>query len=198
VECGNRLTTVGLSKLQVQAAWIKLTDKGPSIGLPTPGADAYQFLTYLGTVVRKAKSEYPNLQIALVSSRTYGGYTTAMISPEPYAYEGGISVKWLIQAQVTQARGGPTDPLAGSLDYRVRIAPVLVWGPYLWADGMTPRSDGLFWTREDFESDGTHPTMSGEYKVGSLLLAHVKVAPYLRCWMVGGESCLTLQTRVSH
>ena len=41
-------------------------------------------------------------------------------------------------------------------------APLLLWGPYLWGAGTTPRkSDGLVWLREDLSNDGTHPSDSG-------------------------------------
>ena len=56
------------------------------------------------------------------------------------------------------------DPTEGSV-----VAPWLLWGPYLWADGTTPRSDGLRWNREDLETDGVHPAESGEAKVAALL-----------------------------
>ncbi len=185
----NRLATVGLSEKQVQVVWLKMAQPDPTVSLPATGADAYTLLMRLGTIVRTAKTRYPNLQLVFVSSRVYGGYATTPTNPEPYAHEEGFSFKWLIQAQITQMRGGPTDPLAGSLDYRAGIAPVLIWGPYLWANGMMARSDGLFWAPSDFEPDGTHPGPTGEYKVGLLLLDYFKTAPAARCWFVAGQRC---------
>ena len=92
-----------------------------------------------------------------ITSRIYAGYATVPLNPEPYAYEYGFSVKWAIQAQVDQMRGGAPDSIAGNLDYKKGVAPWLAWGPYLWADGTTPRSDGLTWDRSEFQPDGTHP-----------------------------------------
>ncbi len=52
-------------------------------------------------------------------------------------------------------------------------SPWLSWGAYLWADGTTPRSDGLVWLcPEDFGADGVHPSMTGREKVAQLLLDH--------------------------
>ena len=49
--------------------------------------------------------------------------------------------------------------------------PVVLWGPYLWADGTAGRKiDDLKWTREDFANDGTHPSESGREKVAKELL----------------------------
>ena len=42
---------------------------------------------------------------------------------------------------------------------------VLLWGPYLRANGSTPRSDGLVWNREDFAIDGIHPSETAAVKV---------------------------------
>jgi hypothetical protein len=61
---------------------------------------------------------------------------------------------------------------------------VLLWGPYLWADGMTPRkSDGLVWKEEDLrENDRTHPSESGRKKVAELLLKFCHTDPTARAW----------------
>ena len=89
------------------------------------------------------------------SRRVDAGYASTMLNPEPYAYESGFVVKRIIQRQI-----------AGQLP----IQPWLAWGPYLWADGLVPRSDGLTWQCSDFNSDGTHPSASGRRKVAERLL----------------------------
>jgi len=62
----------------------------------------------------------------------------------------------------------------------------LLWGPYLWADGLNPRkSDGLVWKREDFARDGTHPSQSGREKVAQMLLDFLKTSPFAKPWFVG-------------
>jgi hypothetical protein len=185
-----RLAPLGLSENQVQIAWVKLADPRPTVSLPADSADAYTFLTNLGLTVRALKVRYPNLQLVFISSRTYGGYINAGWSPEPYAYEEGFSVKWAIESQINEMRGQPANPRAGSLSNARKLAPVMLWGPYLWADGATPRSDGLVWQRTDFEDDGQHPSQLGESKVGLMLLDFFKTSLYTRCWFLANQYCL--------
>ncbi|HEV8304996.1 MAG TPA: hypothetical protein VGQ25_08555 [Gemmatimonadales bacterium] len=187
----NRLTPLGLTERQVQVAWVKQADAGPRDSLVSSQADAYQLEMRLGNIVRALKARYPHLQLVFLSSRIYAGYATTTLNPEPYAYESGFAVKWLVQAQIDQmANGGTvTDLRAGDLNYD-GSAPWIGWGPYLWADGATPRQgDGLTWERGDFVQDGTHPSQSGQQKVGTMLLAFFKGSPFTKCWFVTGGSC---------
>lgn len=182
-----RLASQGLSERQVQVVWLKVANPQPRVSLPAAGADAYTLVRQMGDIVRALKTRYPNLQQVFVSSRIYAGYATTDLNPEPYAYESGFSVKWLIEAQIRQMSGAGVDPRAGDLAYD--RAPWIGWGPYLWADGTNPRSDGFVWERADSGGDGTHPSRSGATKVGSLLLAFLKQSPQARCWFVAGETC---------
>jgi hypothetical protein len=185
------LAPQGLSEKQVQIVWIKQADGNPGLlypSLPEAGADAFILEEELGQIVRAVKVRYPNVKQVFFSSRIYGGYALKTLNPEPFAYESGFSVKWLIEAQINQMRSGQIDPLAGDLDYN-GAAPWLAWAAYLWADGANPRSDGLVWLPEDMDDDGTHPSTSGEQKVGSLLLAFFKSSPQTRCWFLAGQSC---------
>ncbi len=185
-----RLAPLGLSEQQVQVAWVKVANAGPNASLPATQADAYALLTSMGGIVRALKQRYPNLQQVFLSSRIYAGYATTTLNPEPYAYESGFAVKWLIQAQIDQVQSGGTlvDARAGNLDPN-GVAPWLAWGAYLWADGLNPRADGLVWERADLEADGTHPAQPGEAKVAAQLLGFFKTSPYSRCWFVAGGSC---------
>jgi len=176
----------GLSEAQVQIAWLKVANSGPTTSLPAATADPYVLETQMGNIVRALKVRYPNLQQVFLSSRIYAGYATTTLNPEPYAYESGFAVKWLVEAQIDQmANGGvPVDPRAGNLDYG-NIAPWIAWGSYLWAVGPRPRSDGLTWLPVDFQADGTHPSASGQKKVGAMLLDFFKSSPVAACWFVG-------------
>lgn len=184
-----RLTPLGLSENQVQIVWLKVANAQPTTALPQAGADAYDLERRMGNIVRALKARYPNLKLVFVSSRIWGGYATTNLNPEPYAYESGFSVKWLVQAQIDQmASGAVKDTLAGDLDYHT-VAPWMGWGPYLWAFGNEVRSDGLQWLHSDFQTDGTHPSQSGEQKVGALLMDFFSLMGYTRCWFLVGQLC---------
>jgi hypothetical protein len=176
----------GLTEAQVQAAWVKVANAGPSVSLPNPNAEAYVLQQQMGNIARALKVRYPNIKVVFVSSRIYAGYATGVstLNPEPYAYEYGFAVKWLIEAQINQMNGGGIDPLAGDLDYTA-IAPWLAWGPYIWADGTNPSSDGLHWECSDFANDGTHPSDSGRTKVANRLMQFMLNSPFAEPWFRG-------------
>jgi hypothetical protein len=182
------LQSRGLSEAQVAAVWLKVANAGPTRALPDPSADAFTLVVQQGQIARALKARYPNLQQLYVSSRIYAGYATSTLNPEPYAYESGFAVKWLIEAQINQTAGGGVDSRAGNLDMS-GAAPWVTWGPYLWADGMTVRSDGVNWASSDLAADGTHPSSSGQAKVANMLLGFLKTSPHSRCWFVSGQSC---------
>jgi len=174
------LVPQGLSEAQVQAVWVKVANAGPTASLPAANADAFTLVTQLGNIMRSLKVRYPNIQQVYLSSRIYAGYASTTLNPEPYAFEEGFSAKWLIEAQIKQVSGQGIDPRAGDLS--PAVAPWVAWGPYLWADGLNARSDGLTWLCSDLEADGTHPSPSGEDKVGTLLFDFFSTSSVTRQW----------------
>ena len=116
-----------------------------------------------------------------MSSRIYGGYASTGLNPEPYAYESGFSVKWVIAEQISQQAGNPPSDGYGPLNVG-GVAPVLVWDAYLWADGLVPRSDGLIWQCNNLSQDGTHPSQSGVDKVSSLLMNFHLTSSFSQPW----------------
>ncbi len=175
-----RLSEFGVAEKQVQIVWLKQADARPTVSLPDSSADAYRLQSNLAEIVRALKVRYPNLQQLFLSSRTYGGYATTKLNPEPYAYESGFSVKWLIEEQLQGEKDLNFDPAKGEVK-----APWLSWGPYLWANGMTKRADGLFYEESDFGPDGTHPSPAGQRKVGQQLLQFFKTDTTAREWFLG-------------
>jgi len=170
-----RIAAAGATNMQVQIAWIKEADAAPTDPFPL---HAQSLQSELRAIVQNLHDKFPNLRLAYLSSRTYGGYATGNLNPEPFAYESAFSVKWLIEQQIS---GDPALNHSPSLG-PVR-APLLLWGPYLWADGLTPRAaDALVWVRSDFEGDGTHPAPSGEQKVADLLSAFFNSDPTAAAW----------------
>jgi len=175
------LAPLGLTEAQVQVAWVKVANAGPTVSLPNSNADAYLLLQQSGNIARALKVRYPNIRIAFLSSRIYAGYASTMLNPEPYAYESAFGTKWVIQSQVSQMSGGPGLPQAGNLNYDT-VAPWLAWGPYLWTDGLVPRSDGLIWQCSDLGTDGTHPSAAGREKVAQMLMQFMLNSPFAAPW----------------
>jgi hypothetical protein len=174
-EAMRRLAAAKVAPHQVQVAWIKLANKVPQGDLAEHGkkleADTL-------AVIQNAKQKFPNLRIAYLSSRIYGGYSTGALNPEPYAYESGFVVRWLLKRQIEGDSAVNYDAARGEVR-----APVLLWGPYLWADGITPRkADGLVYTREDLAGDGVHPSPQGRQKVAQLMLDFFKTSPLAKDW----------------
>jgi len=172
------LAPAGLTEQQVQAAWIEPADDHPYSPLPIQDGDAYRLKSLLSESLRAMKKRWPNLQVAYLSSRVYGGYATTQWNPEPYAYEAGLTVRWTILGQITLMRTGYLwDSRIADVDYNKGSAPWITWGPYLWADGTTPRSDGLTWSRDDFAADGETLSDQGAMKAAALLRSFLMSEP---------------------
>ena len=160
-----RLKQADVSPEQVQVAWIKQARRNPaSIGEFPKHTNEMQ--GHLVAILHKLKKRFPNLRIAYLSSRIYAGYAKSNLNPEPYAYESAFVVRDLIHDQIQGDASLNFDSNAGEVN-----APLLLWGPYLWANGEKGREiDDLVWKPEDFARDGTHPSDSGRRKVAELLL----------------------------
>ncbi|MEM4637789.1 MAG: hypothetical protein QXK76_02050 [Candidatus Woesearchaeota archaeon] len=171
-----RVERSGLTNKQVQVAWIKIADEKPKGEFPK---NARENQEYLKEIVLRLKKEYPNLKIAYLSSRIYGGYDLKNWNPEPYAYETAFSIRWLINTQIN-------GDILLNYDYTKGLvrAPILVWGPYMWASSDEKRSDGLIWTKEDFEEDGTTPSKLGLSKTTKLLIDYFKFNEFAKEWYV--------------
>jgi hypothetical protein len=178
-----RLEQSGISAAQVQAAWVKQARANPALQGEFP-LHAQELQANHMILMQKLKQRFPNLSIAYVSSRIYAGFATTTLNPEPYAYESAFAVRWLITDQIDGVRELNIEPTRG----RVRV-PVLVWGPYLWADGAKGRKDGkIVWKRKDLADDGTHPSASGQRQVAEELLRFFKTDATARIWFVRPSS----------
>jgi len=177
----DRLKTAGVTRDQVQVVWIKQADAGPNQGFP---AYARKLQEEIANAARVLPKRFRNIKLTYLSSRTYGGWAKTILNPEPYAWESGLSVKWLIEQQI---KGEPSlnfDPAKGPVK-----APWLSWGPYLWARGGEPRGDGFTWEERDTSpNDGTHQSPSGQDKVGKLLLQFFKTDSTTRGWFLASGS----------
>jgi hypothetical protein len=160
-----RLAAEDASPTQVQAVWLKEAIARESNSFP---ADAKRLKRDLAAIVGILRDRYPNLKLVYVSSRTYGGYASTALNPEPFAYESGFAVKWLVLDRIA----GKTRGLW------------IAWGPYLWTNGEQGRKDGFVWTCADTRADGTHPSPSGQQKVAQLLLNFFTSNATTRPWFV--------------
>jgi len=162
-----RILNAGVSDAQVQVVWFKeVIPRRQFLGSFPEDARHLQ-RTFAADIALLAR-RYPNLQLIYAASRTYGGYSTSNVSPEPYSYHNGFAVKWLIAEAINGAMGRPW----------------LAWGPYLWTDGAKGRIDGLTWTPEDLRPDGLHPSVSGCRKTTALLLRFLKSDETAKGWFV--------------
>ena len=69
----------------------------PTGGFP---ASAESLRANLATIVRIIEQKLPDVRLAYLTSRIYAGYATTTLNPEPYAYESGFAVKWLVESQI--------------------------------------------------------------------------------------------------
>lgn len=173
----DRLRQASVSDEQVQVAWVKQANIAPGTIGEFP-KHAEEMKAHMVAILNKLKEKFPNLRIAYLSSRTYGGYAKTPLNPEPYAYESAFVVRWLIQDQIKGDAKLNYDSQTGPVK-----SPLLLWGPYLWTNGEEGRKiDGLVWKPEDTAQDGTHPSASGRQKVAELLLDFVKTDPAATIW----------------
>lgn len=169
-----RLKAADLTPRQIQVVWVKYAYGQPSRPFP---AEPRKLQSLLAQVLQVLKERFPNLQIAYLSSRSYGGYARSANNPEPHAYETGFAVKWLIEDQIA---GNPElnyDAAKG-----VVRSPWIAWGPYLWADGLKGRKDGLAYGIDDYAEDGTHPSIAGSEKMVTLMVHFFKTDAAARPW----------------
>jgi hypothetical protein len=165
-EVDRRVSAAGATGGDVQAVWLKEAIAGPREAFP---ADAHRLQGGLRNIVRILAARFPRLRLVYLSSRTYAGYATTPLNPEPYAYQSGFAVKWAIEDRIEGKLAGPW----------------LGWGPYLWTDGTRGRKDGFTWTCADVRPDGTHPSDAGAQKVAQRLLAFFKSDTTTRKWFTG-------------
>jgi hypothetical protein len=158
------LADTGVTPNQVQAVWLKEAIAGENEAFPT---DSQRLESDLNTIIAMLRAHFPNLRLIYMSSRIYAGYAVTTLNPEPFAYDSGFAVKWTVADAIKTASAA---------------SPWVGWGPYLWANGTHPRSDGLEWLCSDFGSDGTHPSSQGAEKVAGLLLHFFTTDPTTKTW----------------
>jgi hypothetical protein len=175
----NDLSHAGVTPAQVEVVWLKQAEQRPWADGQFP-RHAQHFQSDMEAVARNLLIRYPNVKIAYLSTRSHA-YTTSQRSPnpEPFAYETGFGVKWMIQDQINGVGNLNYDPSKGPV-----VAPLLLWGPYIWGH-TAPRSDGFTWLLSDVNPvDLTHPSNTGRVKIADQLLAYFKTDPSATPWFL--------------
>jgi hypothetical protein len=172
-----RLKQSGVTGEQVQVVWMKQARRTPAELGEFP-EHANEMKGHMVVILQKLKERFPNVRIAYLSSRIYAGYARTPLNPEPYAYESAFVVRWLIRDQIKGDRSLNHDSTLRPVN-----SPLLLWGPYLWADGEKGRKlDDLVWKPDDFAPDGTHPSPAGQRKVAEQLLTFFTTDPTAKGW----------------
>ena len=161
---------------QVVAAWIMMPHSNQSGTYPS---DMQNQENDLIAILQNLHTYFPNLQLAYVSSLHYGAYQPSNSYPEPYTYEFGLAVQNVIADQINGNPALNNNPTNGLV-----MAPLLLWGPYTWSNGLLGRSDGLTWDCQDVTSDGLHPSAIGRNKAAGLLSTFFRSDPTAAPWFL--------------
>jgi hypothetical protein len=173
------LPNAGVTPKQVAIAWVNDVNGGPYGTFP---GDMTKLTGDFESIAQNLLAKFPNIKLAYFSSINYTGYSNGLknLSNEPWSYEAGFAVKNAIQDQINGNANLNFNPLDGPV-----LAPWIDWGPYYWANGMLPRSDGLVWTCQDLQNDGTHPSSPvGRLKVATQLLNYLKSDDTASIWFL--------------
>lgn len=175
-----RLPQANVTTNQVEAIWLKEALPNPrSVGeFPLHAQSLHSNLV---VILRVARQKFPHLRLCYLTGRTRA-YTSVAGSqnPEPYAFETSFADKWVIEDQITGQNNLNYNPSNGPV-----VAPWIAWGPYIWTDGLNPRSDGFIWECGDVrQNDFTHPSSNGVFKVATHLLAFFKTDPTTTPWFL--------------
>jgi hypothetical protein len=165
-----------LTANQVVAAWIMMPHSSPRGVYPS---DMQTQESDLISILQNLHTYFPNLQLAYISSLHYGGYGASASYPEPDAYEFGLAVRTVITDQINGNPALNNNPANGPV-----MAPLLLWGPYTWENGLLGRSDGVVWDCQDVSSDGLHPSQVGRNKEAGLLTTFFKSDPTAMPWFL--------------
>ncbi len=146
--------------------------------------DGFSFKWLITSQINQAKG------VGHCSDDSYCDNDTPCSSGECTPYTGFCSVSNLYCDNDTQCSSDEAciPYPSASLDYNSDApdedsdAPWLAWGPYMWADGLTPRSDGLCWNTEDFQTENIHLSCSGVEKYGNELLDFFLTSPFTAPW----------------
>ncbi len=172
------LPNAGVTAQQVGILYVEDVD---SIAAGTFPSDMQGLQADLEGLLQNALVLFPNLKMAYLGGRPYGGYSNgvSVVEPEPFVYESGFANQWVVADQINGVAAMNYQPLSGPV-----LAPWVAWGSYNWANGMVPRLDGTYYTCQDFRNDGLHPSTDGDNKVSGAMLQFFKTDPTATPWFL--------------
>lgn len=156
-----KIGQAGIRPEQVRVIYHKAADQftlGPGGAVlptyPAAGSDYEAFIANLTAFAGRVAVELPAVTAVYTSSRSYGGFANNPGRGEPLSYEEGHALNtWLsTHADVAGVWYG--------------------WGAYLWApDCSVGETNGgaVCYVRDDYVTDGVHPSPSGEAKIALLM-----------------------------
>lgn len=182
-----RLAAAGVTPRQVQVIWMmSIGGRDNALGYAPFVKSAKDRQAGMEELVRAFKARFPNLRLAYTTQRPYCySHPVTGLAHEPWTYYSSFGDKWMIENQINGKGNLNYDPAKGKV-----VAPWLSWGPYFWADGVNPRSDGLVWLPSDFlawswgKPDWAHPSHAGVRKEADQLLAFLKTDPTATPWFL--------------
>jgi hypothetical protein len=158
----NRLPAAGVRLDQVRVLYHKAANQFTTAGggalpsYPSAGSDYENFRANLSLFAARVAGKFPAVQAVYSTSRSYGGFAGSAGRGEPLSYEEGHALNtWLRD-----------HPSVQGVWYG--------WGPYLWAascDTGILNGGGVCYDRQDYVTDGVHPSASGQAKVSALIHA---------------------------
>ena len=167
-----KLATAGIRADQVRVIYHKAANQyttsqtgGRLPAYPDPASDYFTFLRNLSTFAARVKGEFPSVQAVYTSSRSCGAFSQGFARGEPLSYEEGHALNtWLAE-------------------HRTVDGVWYGWGPYLWApscESGVSNGSGICYERNDFVSDGVHPSEAGQAKIARLIHARFEREAWYR------------------
>jgi hypothetical protein len=161
-DCADRkLGQAGIRPDQVRVIYHKAANQftlGPGgVSLPAypgTGSDYDAFVANLTSFAGRVRAEFPSVQAVYTSSRSYGGFANSPGRGEPLSYEEGHALNTWLAA------------------HREVDGVWYGWGAYLWAPDCSTgdtNGGGVCYTRNDYVTDGVHPSELGEAKIALLM-----------------------------
>ncbi len=160
---------------QIQVAWLQPTHFPYPPELTEPMLYAENLQSYLTEGILNLDSIFPNLKIIYLSDRPYQGFGEQYIVP--LGYEVGFAVRNTILDQIEGNSGIASDNI-----------PVLLWGPYLWTNGESPRDDGFTWKADYFGEQAIHPSQSGRERFAELFVEFLHTNELAKPWYTRAQT----------